>query len=313
MTQQQNSPKASTQATTMTAPTIGGTIGTGKEAVAWTGGQPDANWTGLENSNAVKASAHCFRSNSADHQQKAEARQVQVDSNFELFDFDCKVDRAIYAAQVNSHLKLHGLDSIMYIQDPSDNTTTISVVHKYTGLTNKQVKDGIKLFKPKWDEYDTTNDQTARRYLMKTIGPKLVHDIIARDPLQNLSAAEVWMHIMAAGSSVSLDEVEKIRDQLKDLKILGFQGHNVSAFTRKARTLWNKLRDANDYPQVITKHVLRNVKQVEQPMYRILIENLERRVETEIEKCRYESPLDQAAHMEKMDLDFSTILNYLED
>ena len=120
------------------APTIGGLAQTSPtEQTAWTGGQPDDQWTGLS-ATALKdpETPHQLRPTHVGHAQKAyELRKTGLSPKFnEKHDFVRFVDK------VWQHLRDTGMDTIAYLPDSEDQTIMASVVKNHSRYSLEYTK-----------------------------------------------------------------------------------------------------------------------------------------------------------------------------
>ena len=82
---------------------------------AWTGGKPDADWTGLENPIPSSIDPNQFRVTSISSRAKSKAYRVQGLPK----KFSRTGDLQVFQKKVWKHLVEHGLDTITYMTDPT--------------------------------------------------------------------------------------------------------------------------------------------------------------------------------------------------
>ena len=167
---------------TIDKPIMGGLTICPTEIVAWTGGQPNIDWTGLTNVKAIKRSPNCSRpTKSSDQSRNWNYRTAPP---LILFKKDGKdLDLYSYGVKVLAHLELTGMDSIMYVKSLSDDTNMVNVIKDFEQVTLSHVLDESDYYKNKFDSYDQDNDTTACLYLEFTLDPSLLKELdLSQEP-----------------------------------------------------------------------------------------------------------------------------------
>ena len=106
-----------------TVPKFGDLVEISKDHfVAWTGGKPKADWTGLENPSPPSIDPNQYRVSSISSRAKSKAYRTKGLEK----KFTCTSDLLVFQKKVWKHLVEYGLDTITYVPDPaaSMNTTT---------------------------------------------------------------------------------------------------------------------------------------------------------------------------------------------
>ena len=144
------------------------------EFVAWTGGLPLVDWSGLDPSAlTTNQSLNQYRSFQVLASQMGYNARIKgitpvysKGSNFELFkgDFwDAMVDR--------------GLDTIAHLPDAATQTTMYNFVEDFPHFTLDIARTLVKTQLTLYDEYDQTNDQCAKQLLYNSISTDLLVDL----------------------------------------------------------------------------------------------------------------------------------------
>lgn len=81
----------------------------------------------------------------------------------------------------------------------------ISVNTHYLKLSIKHLEAELKRVKPKWDFYDTDNDDMAKTLIKSLLDEATTREIHARDPTDQMPAAVLWMHAMANRARINSD------------------------------------------------------------------------------------------------------------
>lgn len=211
------------------------------EWCAWTGGKPKSDWSGLDDKAAASPSDdYQLRPSSPGSSQKStKVRETGLDTKFgrnsHLLDF---VD------VVKAYLERTGMDTISYLEDPSNAGTVVSVVHNYSKFSLADaIASARKLRTDSFDKYDRNNDDSARNWLLDSLEPELKKDVTDRLHPQDGFVAH-WLQLIHLVQSTSFNRFTVIkRDIESNLSLLKIPGQNVkelaSIFLSKARELDN--------------------------------------------------------------------------
>ena len=126
----QNTPRVAP----LTKPTMGDVLHlSSNESVAWTGGKPNVDWTGLD-PKAIGIDT------SPNQHRPATSRGAQQSYGVRTTGMEVKFTQGTsslvsFQDEVWEHLKDSGMDTITYLVDPQDSTTTCSVIHEHANFT----------------------------------------------------------------------------------------------------------------------------------------------------------------------------------
>jgi hypothetical protein len=170
------------------------------EQVAWTGGKPLADWSGLDpKSPTSPVSPNQYRSASVSTSQKSHYyRTTGLDDKFKEKD-----DLPLFEHKVWKHLCNHGMDSISYVPDPQDKTIMLSCVENHSRFTVESISMLIQDQLLKYDAYDHSNNAAAIDFLLESLSPDLAKDI-RRAKNDDDSFPVVFMHFIKIIRSSSL-------------------------------------------------------------------------------------------------------------
>ena len=161
------------------SPTMGGVIQyQGKDYVAWTGGKPKADWSGLEDSTASYKNPRQPRGNSVSGEQKAFSYRTQGLQE----KFSQEGDLSAFIQKVEKHLVHYGLDSIAYLPDPQDKQTMRSVITEHARFSVENAKDEQAKLVTKYDEYGKKNNEAAAEFLFDSLSLHLSRRNCALSP-----------------------------------------------------------------------------------------------------------------------------------
>ena len=106
-----------------------------KEYMAWTGGKPKVDWSGLDDEKPSFVTAPVYRpvgyKSVTSHNDRVTPLKHRFSRNSEL---------EVFVTAVANHLKQNGLDTISYLPDPADETEMKSVVEHHGRYTKEYTK-----------------------------------------------------------------------------------------------------------------------------------------------------------------------------
>ena len=150
-------------------PKFGGVKEVGTDSwAAWLGGKPKANWTELEDPDPKTIRATQFRSTSISTESKMQHyREKGLEVKFKKDD-----DLLTFQQDVLDHLEKHGLDTITYIEDPSNPNIMVSCIEDHGKFNHKNgVNDSADIALVHWDEYCHASSREAVKFLTESIEP----------------------------------------------------------------------------------------------------------------------------------------------
>ena len=164
------------------------------EFVAFTGGKPNADWTGLDQPATKPHTPNCIRSTYVSNQTKDWNRRTEApeqkfkkdDESFSLRQFELLT---------LAHFEDKGMDTIMYVPSILDPTKLVNIITEYEQVSLKHVQAKAAELQTKWDEYDAENDRAALIYLKRSLDPSLQRDLL-EDTMTRDTAAVFWMRIL---------------------------------------------------------------------------------------------------------------------
>ena len=167
-----SAPQVSATAFKPTKPKFGNIAQTGHNTwSAWTGGKPNAHFSGLEDPNPKQIQPNQYQASSATSQAKSQSYRIQgLDTKFTR-----ESNLLTFQKKVLKHLTVHGLDAITYLPDPTDATKTVSVIDNHSRFNLEEaIEKGNKLVTTKrCDGYDLQNIDDAKQFLINSISPDL--------------------------------------------------------------------------------------------------------------------------------------------
>jgi hypothetical protein len=246
---------------------MGNVIANGtKDAHVWNGGQPNIDWTGLEDSNAVRATVNCNRPTKTSDETTAYNRRIAApDKLFKKDDPD--YDLLQFSQAVEQHFLDHGLDSIMYVKSLTDPTKMVNVVADYNQVHLDHVEVQSALNALKYDQYDRDNDKAACRYLESAIHSDLLRELKLHNNVKD-SAATTWMRILCAVSDGSVERFNRQKAELKALSPLNEPGENITIYASKVRKICLSLSQANQFEWMLVLTIIKTLCKVSVEIFR---------------------------------------------
>ena len=207
-----------------TAPKYGGIQETGPQTWdAWTGGKPKADWSGLEDPSPSIIKATQFRPKSVSSQSKSRHYRVKgSDTKFTRDD-----DLLTFQKKIMKHFKTHGLDTITYLEDPTDPTRVVSVIDDHARFNHKAgVKKANETMEAHYDSYAKSDDSEATEYLIDSLDPALENQLY-ESCTESDSFAAHWLKLIQIIRSVSIERFNKIKATLKGRKVSDYAADRV--------------------------------------------------------------------------------------
>jgi len=142
-------------------PIMGGLKEIGEhEYMAWTGGEPNLEWTGLQDPDDTVKPLQFRALGSKD----VKPQQTRIQGLKTKFDKGGELEQ--FCTNVYDHLKDSGMDTISYLPDPANPVKMISVVQNHGRFNKEYTIQQSNLFKAAWDSYDKANNDDAKKFLM---------------------------------------------------------------------------------------------------------------------------------------------------
>ncbi len=239
-----------------TEPKFGGIRETGTDVwAAWTGGEPTPDWQGLKQPNPNSIVPTQFRSTSISGAAKSRVYRIQGLEN----KFTHTGDLQTFQRKIMKHLVTYGLDTITYVQNPSDATKVASVIENH-GLFHFKtgVKDCNDNKANHFDSYCHSNDEDAKEFLFNSLDADLEKQLYNNCDKED-SFGPTWLHLIHIVRSVSIERFDKIKQVVKLRKISDYPGENIESLCDDFIQDWEDLHSARMYDHNLTMtHVERD-------------------------------------------------------
>ena len=172
------------------------------------GGRPKADWSDIDNIDDRVINNFVVRSLDPVYGQKSAIYRTKGLTN----KYSTKDKLSDFQKAVWKHLEENGLDTISYLQDPTDSTSVLSVVTHHARYANDLEKASrlSLLFKSKFDFWDKKNDFEATKFLISSLSTE-VRDGFEPFQKDNDTFAMTWLrlvHYLVTTTSQTYDDMK---------------------------------------------------------------------------------------------------------
>jgi Reverse transcriptase (RNA-dependent DNA polymerase)/Zinc knuckle len=224
-------PQPTSSACNIVKPIMGGVFQLNSptgEWIAWTGGKPKVDWTGLENAAGVPTPL-MYRLVGGKDAKQYEYRLKGLSEKFET-----KNCLRAFARNVMKHLRQCGMDAITYLPDPANPTVMESIVEKPDKFTKEYVMTKISEYESKYDSYDKLNAQTATYFVLSSLSPKLegrVSEALISSP--DASLLLTWMTFIEKIRILSVGRFQLLSKQIEARVPTNYPGENLTTMAEE--------------------------------------------------------------------------------
>ena len=293
-----------------TKPKFGDVVEVGTDLwAAWTGGKPRADWSGLEEPDPTNVSPNMYRPSSIYSQAKSRPYRIQgLETKFGKED-----DLQTFERQVMKHLTTHGMDTITYLQNPTEAGEVVSVVTGHGLFTAKEgIKAGndVKNDTNKFDKYCHENDTDAKEFLLNSVNESLEKQLY-EDSLEDDSFVALWFHLIRIVRSTSIDRFESIKTRIKGRSIANYAGEDVQALCSDYFEDWQELHSAKMYDFNLTSNMLTEIMKAggNNEDFRFELRTMKSALTKKLLAIRHKEYQEKHADLVADELDVRSILN----
>jgi Zinc knuckle len=293
-------------------PKMGGLSVGGAEIFAWTGGKPNATWTGLADPTTDESpGANCVRTGRpADVSKNWNLRVTPPATKFSKT--DATYDFTMFCDDTLNHFDRSGMDTIMFVASLGDPTLMVSVIHDHEQVTLSHVTAESERLQPFFDNYDRKNDKDAKQYLESAVDLALRAELRLRQEPGD-SAAITWMRILRLVYDGSVERFNRKKDLLKSLTPLTEPGENVHAYSGKVRRICMDLEQAHQFDWNLTLYIAKAFTQVSVEGFRIIWHAKKGAIDEALNECRFLTPDAIRRVMVSKGLHYTTLLTHAEE
>ena len=306
---------ASTNVFKPTVPKFGGIKEVGPKIwAAWIGGQPKADWAGLEESDPKSITPNQFRSTSISGQAKSQNyRTLGMDNKFgkdnDLQDFGRKL---------KEHFIEHGIDTPTYLRDPTKKKHVVSVLDNHALFDMKEgVDEANELLENEFDEYTLAADRDGKKYLLNSLDPYLETQLRAKVKDSDCFVA-YWLRLIHIIKSVSVDRFEAIKDRIKSRKLSNYASEDIEAIATDYLKDYEELEAAGMYDHTLTMKMLNTIMTAggdsqEAEDFRYPLRAVKQKLNDKLLKIRHMDYHTAWTVMSNVDLDVQSVLEAAKD
>lgn len=227
---------------TMVKPIMGDYIDPNMKNCVVVGGKPNHLWTGLVD--FPRDNPTCHRT--IGHKSKDDGFVVRSTPPPTL-KFTKKCDLFVMLPKLILFTRLHGLDTVLYINNPLNPTEMLFIPHDHAHLKFEVVKrQALFLMNHKWDRYDRQNNSALRELLVSACDKELEQIIMPLILREELPAAAILQKICSEVDFKNSLSWEVDREKLKKMKLSDHPGLNVQKFCEKISPILIQLENANE-------------------------------------------------------------------
>ena len=271
------------------------------------GGKPLADWSRLSprQINRIEYTTRFRPLNPILDVKGLTARTKGLEQKFKKGD-----DLIIFQSKIWKHLVEHGLDTIAYLENPSDITDVLDTVNNHTRFVSDTAKTetAIDNFKNEFDDMDRTNDTAATTFLLNSLDPSIADDLV-EDTDINDTFTKVWLQFIRALCTNSLNRYDNIKNQIRAKDPSQYAGQNIEVMAKELKKLAKVLRSAGHFDHNLTLTVVKSFLRCECPdIYKTKMLQVQIAVQDAIKHCAYMSnDNDRIWYMKREKVDFVSV------
>ena len=158
-------------------PIMGGLSYQGSYAYAWTGGEPNSDWTGLKDPNEINVNPLRLRSGHVKASRDFKDRQVGLYPGEEAKRFAKGNSLHRFLEKISDAFKDYGMDTIGWRRDPRDRTLMVNILIHWPRLNQIEMKEESIWCLARFDKYDKENDTQAKKFFLASLCTDLEYEV----------------------------------------------------------------------------------------------------------------------------------------
>ena len=272
------------------------------------GGQPLADWTGLDAAvprEEAVTSFHYRPVNPARGTKGHITRTQGLVTKFKRGD-----DLSIFQRQVWSHLQRHGMDTIAYLQNPFDNTLVVNVVENHARFSKDPavVIASAQVMSDNFDRFDKQNDSNAKAFLLDSLDETLLERVeLLRQPTDTFTI--IWLRFIHHFMTTSIDRFDKIKYKIRMMSPRSYPGQDIERMTMDYTKLCKELKAAGFFDHNLTLSIVNGLLQADtgEQTYSFKLLQIHSRLTVELPAVAF---MDKAAadlHMAQVNLTYDDV------
>ena len=122
-------------------------------------------------------------------------------------------------------------------------------------LKNVQAKS-LQLRRTKFDSYDVLNDESAIKFLLNSLDPKLEQEVKGKLDKKNRTFVIAWLTFIETVTATSTAKFERLKNRIKECTPLSKAGQNIREFVVELEPLIKELEINEQYDHELSKKIL---------------------------------------------------------
>jgi hypothetical protein len=216
-------------------PIMGGLVDGGGYLVAFTGGKPKPDWSGLETSSQVNTNPNQLRIVGSKGVLPYNNRRTGLATKYKHGG-----DLETLMTDMTKHLKNHGMDTIAYRKDPHDASKMVHCLKEHPRFNLTYVRSSSESLKEHWDAYDLANDECAIHFFLDSIDTSMRTKVEKRQKESDTFVDVVFIFLMLE-TPYTAKKFEAIKAQIRARKPQQYSGQNILAMCEDLRDDIKKL------------------------------------------------------------------------
>ena len=223
--------------------------------VAWTGnGEPNAYWTGLAHptpspKEILQRRPQDTKGGSIKFKEISKGLTTKFD--------DTKENITDFGARLLPLFQLRGQDTITYVPYGTEMHSVLAYPHRFTSET---LQATALLRTSLYDEYDFTNDTTAKLALYDSVTDDIKKRVQKQDPENKWMFLEAFAALVEEYEPDSIAKYDDLKDALRALKPSAFPQQNLIHLSDKFLDIAKELEKGGQYEHTLTRDMLKIFK-----------------------------------------------------
>ena len=288
-------------------PKMGGLETIGTSIIPWTGGKPNYVWSGLENPQGTILPS-MYRPTSISSSAKSRSYRVYGLSN----KFSMDSDLLTFQRKMMEHLAEYGMDSISYLRSPRGGNNMVCIISDHPLFTIQEAEAKEGEISHEYDAYDLANIKDSIKFLFNSLDEEL-----EKQMYENCKDSDTfiihWMNLMLIVGSVSMDRFDRIKEEIRRLKISNYPGENVPGMCTDFLAKWKVLHGAKVYDHSLTMVMLKSIMEAGNEDFRYEFRSTKSRMDQALLRVRHLSYDDSHQEMVRARLDVQSILKFSKE
>lgn len=241
----QQAPGTGQQAPTVVAPRFGGV----EHGVAWVGGKPKADYTGVENTHPE--GFRCYRDPNPLKEAKAAEKRVEgLATKYDPEKKSCQFPT--FQDDVKERLEQCGIDTPFYIRHPVVADRVLDIIENHGQVTVEKVIESIEKMKAdgEIDVYLERAMKDSAEFILNSLTPSFKKTVTSQMTAEMRKRGPcVWQTVVEEAVPRTLPRLKSLKEAFEALKLSTIPGENVNTWSDKVGDLLDDLRGNKALPE----------------------------------------------------------------